>query len=249
MNGRFLLGLGVGLCILSGCETLSPQPPATEPMPPLVTVREDFDLAEPGDSWTLRTRGQWRIAIEDGAQFLQMAFPISAALAPQTRNPPAPVAQTLEWAIYNRYQFRSFSLSCQVRVAGPERTGARDACILFGWADPDHGYRIDLSAQTDLEHNALIRLSGQTRQVLATVVPGKPGLTSGWHRVDVLRDADAGTIRVYVDPAGQDAAPVLQAVDHTYEWGRLGLGSFDHADFSRFLIQGQARLLPHSLPQ
>jgi hypothetical protein len=65
--------------------------------------------------------------------------------------------------------------------------------------------------------------------------------------VDVVRDVDAGTIKVYVDldRGPKDQPPVFEAVDRTYDWGYVALASFDdHASFGRFGIEGQGRPAP-----
>ena len=70
-----------------------------------------------------------------------------------------------------------------------------------------------------------------------------------WHRVDVVRDVDAGTIKVYVDldRGPKDQSPLFEVVDRTYDWGFVALASFDdHASFGRLGIEGEAR--PAQIP-
>ena len=50
-----------------------------------------------------------------------------------------------------------------------------------------------------------------------------------WHHVRLVRDVDAGVVRVYFDDM---LVPVLEAEDRAIEWGRIGFGSFD--DTGRF---------------
>jgi hypothetical protein len=60
--------------------------------------------------------------------------------------------------------------------------------------------------------------------------------------VDVLRNAKTGTIEVYFDAFDQEDKPIFRVVDRTYEWGYVGLGSFDdHASFANVKIEGEAR--------
>ncbi len=225
------------LVCASGCQT----PPAASPSgegPLLVTVAQDFDLAEPSDAWAFRTPSLWWIAEEEGRKFLQMGIPPKRPTMAGIRRPQ-------EYAIYSNYEFRSFNLSCQVRIDREITVAARDACIIFGRQDNTHMYYAHLSSLSDGgAHNVLMRVDGQTRRSL--LPPGlqpPPAIRDGnWHQVSVIRDADTGRIRVYVDARSLNDPPVFDVVDKTYEWGFIGLASFDdHASFARVLIEGQAR--------
>ena len=57
-----------------------------------------------------------------------------------------------------------------------------------------------------------------------------------WHTVKVVRDGQAGTIKVYFDDMDEVH---MQAVDKTFAKGRLGIGSFDDMnDFDDIKIYG-----------
>ena len=160
------------------------------------------------------------------------------------------VRRPQEYALYSSYEFRGFSLSARVRVDRDPSVSRRDAVFIFGWQDDTHFYYAHLSGATDEWHNALIRVDGQTR--VSLVPPAqrpRPTMTdTAWHKVDILRDVTTGTIDVYVDAYDESARPVFHAVDRTYEWGYIGLGSFDdHASFAHIKIEGEAR--PASRPQ
>ena len=53
--------------------------------------------------------------------------------------------------------------------------------------------------------------------------PGIPW-TDDWHQVKIVRKTADGTIEVYFDDMEK---PVMVAVDKTFTWGQIGLGSFD----------------------
>ena len=205
----------------------------------IVRVADGFDLDQPGEAWTFRTPQLWRIATDGQRRFLQMAYPPDRPLLPGVRRPQ-------EYAIYNRFEFRSFSLACYLRVDRETSVKGRDACVIFGRRDDTHFYYAHLSNYTDAWHNNLIRLDGSTRYSLLPADPARrPAIIDqAWHLVDVIRDADAGTIKVYVDrdKGGAGAAPIFEVVDRTYDWGLIALGSFDdHASFGRLALEGQAR--------
>jgi hypothetical protein len=228
---------GVIIIAAMGCQTL-PVSPSSAQDPLLVTVEQNFDLADPSDAWMFRTPSLWRIGEEGDRRFLQMAIPPKRPTMPGIRRPQ-------EYAIFSRYEFRSFNLSCRVRLDREVEVKARDACIIFGRQDNTHMYYAHLSSLSDGgAHNVLMRVDGQKRGSLtprAALPP--PAITdAGWHTVNVIRDADTGSIRVFVDPAAPTDPPLFDVVDRTYEWGFVGLASFDdHASFSRVRIEGQAR--------
>jgi hypothetical protein len=168
-----------------------------------------------------------------------MAYPPERPLLSGVRRPQ-------EYAVYNKFEFRSFSLACYIRIDRDPGVKGRDACIIFGRRDDTHFYYAHLSNYTDNFHNNLIRVDGANRCALLPPDPARRlAITDqAWHLVDVIRDVDAGTIKVYVDrdKGEQNASPLFEATDRTYESGFIAIGSFDdHASFGRFAIEGQAR--------
>jgi hypothetical protein len=230
------LSLSLSLLLLTaGCELPSRTPAA--PAPPLITAFDQFRLDEPGDNWVFRTPELWRIAQEGDRRFLQMAFP------PQRPAPPG-VPRPREYTLYAPYQFRSFSLSARIRVDSDSAATARDAVVIFGWQDDTHFYYAHLANTTGQWENTIVRVDGGSR--VSLVAPARhpaPIITdAAWHKVDVLCDASKGSIEVYVDAYDPSDPPVFKIVDRTYEWGHVGLGSFDdHASFANVKIEGEAR--------
>ena len=45
-----------------------------------------------------------------------------------------------------------------------------------------------------------------------------------WHQVKIVRTVADGAIAVYFDDMN---TPIMTAVDRTFAWGRVGIGSFD----------------------
>ena len=81
-------------------------------------------------------------------------------------------------------------------------------------------------------HNVFL-VDGAPRRNL--IAPRERGVDWGqeeWHHVKLVRDVDAGTIRVWFDDM---ETPVLEAEDRTLEWGRVGFGSFDDQGMLRNL--------------
>lgn len=231
----FALGATFALGLLAGCQS-TPAAPAVE-RPAVVSFEENFQLPEPSDSWKLRTPELWRIAREGDRRFIQMAVPPKREILTGVRRPQ-------EYAIYAKYEFRSFNLSCRVRIDRDVNVPTRDAVIIFGRQDNTHMYYAHLSSTANNSHNNLIRVDGPTRQTLIPKVDQpKPAIVDKeWHKVDVQRNCDTGDIKVFVDAFDREAPPLFHVVDKTYDWGYIGFGSFDdHASFAHIMIEGQGR--------
>ena len=227
------------LSAMAGCRTA----PRSQAQPAFanvvkVTVTDDFDFDAPGDAWNFRTPSLWRIAHEGRRRFLQMAIP------PDQPVPPG-IFQPWESALYGKYEFRSFSLSCRVRIDREVSVKGRDACIIFGRQDDNHFYSVCLSNDNDDFHNNIIVVDGRDHRPLLAAARPAPAITDrNWHWVDMIRDVHSGPIRVYVDDDTKvsSPSPLFEVKDRRYEWGAIGLGSLDdHASFARFAIEGQAR--------
>lgn len=202
-----------------------------------VSIAEQFDLSEASEAWVFRTPELWRIAREGERQFLQMAEPPKRPMLPGVRRPQ-------EYVLYGKYQFRTFSLSARVRVDRDPSVAARDAVLIFGRQDDTHFYYVHLSGLADGMHNMVVRVDGANRSALvqASEQPPPTLTDKAWHKVDLLRNCDTGLIEVYVDAYDEDAEPVFRLTDRTYDWGHVGVGSFDdHASFDHILIEGEAR--------
>ncbi len=234
-----LIGLILVGFLQSGCQgpqTAAPERPQQEVIS-LVNVHDEFEMDVPGDSWSFLNPGLWRIGVEGHRRFLQMAYPPDVS-------PPQGPQRPSEYALFNGYEFRSFSLNCRLRMDSAPRAEGNNACIIFGWRDHTHFYYVHLSNVCGEMSNTLVRVEGGTARSLIPLVDRKqPALTDkNWHKVDVLRDAGTGSIEVYVDAFSEDAQPLFKVTDKTYEWGHIGFGACrDHASFFGVEFEGEAR--------
>jgi len=230
--------LGLTIAILVGCQAKIQSTPVDRASYSIVHIFEDFALDSPGEAWSFRTPPLWRITKEGDRRYLEMAIQPERPMMAGVRRPQ-------EYAIYSAYEFRSFALACYARVDNDPAIRGRDACIFFGRRDNTHLYYVHLSNYSDQWHNNIIRVDGETRASLLPVdARSRPAITDNqWHRIDVVRDVDEGTIRVWVDlDRDPDLPPIFEVTDRTYEWGFIGLGSFDdHVSFAQVAIEGQVR--------
>lgn len=203
----------------------------------LVDLAEDFQLDQPADTWTLRTPQRWSIGHQGKRRFLQLAGPPPQPATPDQHH-------ALELAVYNPYQFRSFNLSVRVRLDDSSSSTVGGPCIIFGRQDDTHFYQVNPFTAAHQADTALVRVEGQNRTSL--VPPGRrpTPLAAGpdWHKLDLIRDVDAGTITVYLDAYDPQTKPWLEVKDLAYDWGHIALGaSGGPASFAHLLISGQAR--------
>lgn len=102
--------------------------------------------------------------------------------------------------------------------------GHRDLCLFFGFQDPAHLYYVHLGKQTDDHANQIFIVNNEPRKKVSFETTPGTSWTDNWHHARVVRKVEAGTIDVYFDDMRK---PVMRAVDKTFTWGQVGVGSFD----------------------
>ena len=112
----------------------------------------------------------------------------------------------------------------------------RDACLFFGYQNPSQFYYVHLGKVTDPHANQIFIVNKAARtKISLTTTKGTPW-DDNWHNVRVTRDIKSGEIKVYFDDM---TTPVMTAVDKTFGWGQIGVGSFDDtADWDDLKLLG-----------
>jgi len=112
----------------------------------------------------------------------------------------------------------------------------RSLCLFFGYQDPSHFYYVHFGKKTDDHANQVFIVNGKDRTKISTkTTPGTPW-DDEWHHARITRDAKSGQIAVYFDDM---KTPVMTAVDKTFTWGQVGIGSFDDTgDFDNLKLWG-----------
>lgn len=150
----------------------------------------------------------------------------SASYSPPHRSPHA-------IALLDIPEVRSFELEADLLQSGREY-GHRDLCLFFGFQGPGRFYYVHMATTPDQNAHNVFLVDGAPRRNL--IEPRERGVDWGtgiWHHVKLARDVDAGTIRVWFDDM---ETPILEAVDTTLDWGRVGFGSFDDEGMLRNLV-------------
>ena len=123
----------------------------------------------------------------------------------------------------------SFHLRARIRSTQDTGIVGRDVIIVFGYQSPREFYYAHLSNDnTVMVHNGIFVVDNADRRRIddqSLENPPEARLTdTAWHRVRVDRDAESGTIRVFMDDLRK---PLMTATDTTFRSGAIGFGSFD----------------------
>ena len=200
---------------------------------PLV-FRDDF--ARGADHWQPTDAAAWQVVDITGGR--------AYALTKQSNYKPAhrsPVNISLVRDVY----VDDFTLDVRVRSTSREY-GHRDLCLFFGYQSPTRFYYVHFGKKTDDHANQIFIVNDAARTKISTeTTPGTPW-DDGWHNLRITRSAATGAIDVYFD---LPVKPVMRAVDKTFKWGRVGLGSFDDTgEFTDVRLHGRKIVPPATAP-
>jgi hypothetical protein len=237
---RFLFGLGLfvssglspGIIRLSADEGTAadakPRQAVNEPGAPASrTVEGDQaerrwplifseDFQNGAERWQPVDPEGWRVEEEPDGNRYYHQFRKDSSYQPEHRSP-------LHQSYVRDLNVGSFELLARVRSTHADY-GHRDACLFFGRLGPSRLYYVHLGKVTDDHANQIFIVREQPRTKISTeTTPGTPW-DDEWHRVQIVRDVEAGTIVVYFDDLKR---PAMQARDTTFAAGSLGVGSFD----------------------
>lgn len=100
----------------------------------------------------------------------------------------------------------------------------RSMTMIFGYQDPAHFYYVHFGKATDDHANQIFIVNDAPRIKISTKTTSGTNWDDKWHHVKIERNVAAGDIKIYFDDM---KTPVMEAVDKTFTWGKIGLGSFD----------------------
>lgn len=129
----------------------------------------------------------------------------------------------------DRY-FGDFILEADLAQSGREY-GHRDLCLFFSAKDPTNFYYVHIASVTDDHANQIFLVNDEPRvKISSKTTEGTDWKeTNSWHKVRVERKVADGSIKIYFDDM---ETPIMEATDQHFDFGRVGLGSFD--DTGRF---------------
>lgn len=179
------------------------------------------------DNFSTGTLGQWQfpysqdwvVGKQGSVHYLHML---------RNREPLVP-RRPMQFALIKGVNVGSFDFQTKVRRDGQSRS----VMIVFDYVDSLHFYYTHLSVDSGKKqpvHNGIFIVNGKPRYRIAglTAAPVLPD--KKWHTIRIKRNVKTGSIKVFVDG---ESTPRFSVIDHTFNCGQIGLGSFDETgDFT-----------------
>jgi len=179
---------------------------------------DDFESAEALAGWLPTQADRWQIT--DTKSDRGKALHLLGA----SRNYRPPFRSPLSITLLKGKVLGDFVLTAKVKTLQTAR-GHRDMCIFFGWQNPANFHYVHLGEKPDRNSSQIFIVKEAPRTAITkTNTGGIPWKNDTWHEVKWVRKVGDGTIEVYYDDMEK---PCKTAVDTTFKWGMIGLGSFD----------------------
>ena len=89
-------------------------------------------------------------------------------------------------------------------------------------------YYVHLGQKADDHANQIFIVNNEPRKKISTKTTAGTPWDDKWHHVRIIRDTASGSIDVFWDDMEH---PIMQAVDKTFTWGQVGIGSFDDTGY------------------
>ena len=211
--------------VIGSMVSIADEPPATLLGLPLV-LQDNFESGDPATRWEASNPEAWKRVEQNGnkvwSQFQHL------------------VTQTPVRSPFNRTVAKAlFVGSCvlDVKLQSTARDYPhRSLCLFFGYQDPAHMYYVHLGQKTDDHANQIFIVNDEPRKKISTKTTEGTRWDNEWHHVRVVRAVESGKIEVFFDDLKE---PVMTAVDKTFAWGQIGIGSFDDTgNFDDVLVYG-----------
>jgi hypothetical protein len=191
-----------------------------------VTLKPEISEKRGFADWDLDGNGSWTIA----GQTLVLE---------KAGVPAGPIRRPAALAILKSDPFSDLTMKVEVRSTAPADLAVRDVQLIVGYQSPAQFYYVHISAKTDAVHNGIFVVNNADRRRIDQPTSKAYLTDQQWHRIRLERDTATGTIEVFFD---DQPTPVLRAIDKTFAWGRVGVGSFDETgEFRQIEIRGRRK--------
>ena len=178
-------------------------------------LKEDFTRGF--SRWKTTDPNAWQVKQLEGSSNRVLDLYGKSNYKPTYRSP-------FNQAILKYHTVGDFVLTAKLQ-ATKESYGHRDLCLFFGYQDPDHFYYVHLGQKTDDHANQIFIVNEAPRiKISEKTTAGTPWKDGQWHEVKIVREVESGLIEVFFDDMD---TPVMSAHDKTFDWGKIGVGSFD----------------------
>jgi hypothetical protein len=126
-------------------------------------------------------------------------------------------------ALLTKHRVKDFVLDLELQQTGKEY-GHRDMCVFFGFQDRSHFYYAHIASKTDDHAHNIFVVNDKPRTKISSKTTAGHNWTDQWHTVRLTRNSGDGTTEVFVDNLDK---PIMSARDTTFDWGYVGIGTFD----------------------
>ncbi len=223
LSHRFCLTLFI-VCVATRLP--AEEPPARLLDLPLV-FRDDFETGDPATRWEPSDPKAWKLTEQNGnkvwSQFQHIVTP-------------TPVRSPFNRSVAKDVVVGSCVLDVKLQSTARDYPH-RSLCLFLGYQDPAHMYYVHLGQKTDDHANQIFIVNNEPRKKISTKTTEGTKWDGEWHHVRVVRDVGSGKIDVFFDDMKE---PVMTAVDKTFAWGQVGIGSFDDTgNFDNVLVYGE----------
>jgi|GEM_PF-542445 len=212
MHRSMLLLLTCSLTVWHAASSKGAEPSATSSDGLPLVFHEDFEHG--AEHWEPTDKNAWKIvASRHGSAYSQHQ---ASKYTPPVRSP-------FNFALRKDATVGDFVLEADCLSTKPDYNH-RDLCLVFGYQDASHFYYVHLGKKTDDHANQIFIVNGTPRTKISTKTTPGTNWDDLWHHVKIVRRVSDGRIDIFFDDMQR---PVMQAVDKTFAWGRVGVGSFD----------------------
>jgi len=199
---------------------------------PQLELKKFFDDFENGTArnWEPNNPQNWEVIKENNNYYYHLRTPGQSEGT--IRKPGA-------FSLIKDLNYTDFTMTLKGRCLRSVETRGRDIILVFGYQDQTHFYYAHLSNYHDDVHNSILIVNGQDRKPILTGENIPRLKDKKFHDIRLRRDTESGLIEVYVDDF---EFPIMTAVDKTFIWGRIGMGSFDDtAGFDDVKVVGRTK--------
>lgn len=212
MNLLITLLFLVGSCALF---SKTAQPFASIPVNYELVYKQDFESEKSLGEFVATDKRVWKWGKDNGIGYMEHFG--KSKYKYKVRSP-------FNIALVNRLEVKNFILEAKLSQTGREY-GHRDMCVFYNFKDRSHFYYTHIASVTDNHaHNCFIVNDKARNRISHETTEGHKWSSRKWHNFRLVREHLSGGIEVYVNDMDK---PIMRAKDKTFEWGRVGFGSFD----------------------
>jgi len=180
------------------------------------------------DDWKPTEAETWKLKETDQGNVYSL-FKKQSTYQPKFRSPS-------HISLLKDVKVESFQFDVDI-LSTHEDYNHRDVCLFFGYQNPDEFYYLHLGKKTDDHANQIFIVNQAARTKISTKTTDGTNWDDKWHHVRIKRNAETGSIAVFFDDMDE---PVMTAIDKSFAWGQIGVGSFDDiADFDNIKLRGK----------